>query len=228
MEKNFMNLENALDKIHASVVQNTWLQLFTVFTRVILAVGFIPPSIKKILHQPFTVLPDSNPVGHYFNALYHTGFYYEFLGWGQIIAAILLLFPRTAHIGAMMFFPIILNIAVLTSSVGFVGTNYLTALMLLASTYLVCWEYDRLKPFIFFGREGKSQFMKLEFLWLPGLFALGGAAVASFLAYSEVSNIQRRFVTVLLLMTAGGFVFGLVCAAHHKFMKVGALEKPLL
>jgi hypothetical protein len=75
-----MKLENILDGIHVSITRRWWLQLFTVFTRILLAVGFIPPSIKKILHQPFTILPDSNPVGHYFNALYQTGFYYEFLG----------------------------------------------------------------------------------------------------------------------------------------------------
>src|SRR6187200_2416874 len=129
-----MKLENILDGIHVSITRRRWTQLFTVFTRLILACGFIPPSIKKILHQPFTMLPDSNPVGHYFNALYDTGFYYEFIGWAQLIAALLLLFPRTAHIGALMFLPIIANIAVLTTSVGFAGTWLLTILMTLAAT----------------------------------------------------------------------------------------------
>src|SRR5215212_2108810 len=150
-----MNLEKTLDNIHASVTANKWLQIFTAFARVLLAIGFIPPSIKKILGQPFTVLPDSNPVGHYFNALYETGFYYEFLGWGQLVAAILLLLPRTAHLGALVFLPIIANIAVLTSSVGFAGTNYITALMLVAATYLVAWDYDRLKPILFSKRQEK-------------------------------------------------------------------------
>src|SRR5829696_1445047 len=106
-----MTLEKTLDKMHASVTANKWLQIFTAFVRVLLAIGFIPPSLKKILGQPFTILPDSTPVGHYFNALYQTGFYYEFLGWGQLVAALLLLIPRTAHLGALAFFPIILNIA---------------------------------------------------------------------------------------------------------------------
>ena len=135
-----MKLEHILDSIHSSITSRWYFRLFTVFTRCILAVGFIPPSIKKILHQPFTILPDSNPVGHYFNALYDTGFYYEFIGWAQLIAAILLLFPRTAHIGALLFLPIIANIAVLTSSVGFVGTWLITIFMTLAATWLVAWE----------------------------------------------------------------------------------------
>jgi uncharacterized membrane protein YphA (DoxX/SURF4 family) len=148
----FMKLEATLDKLHEKATANRWLQIFTAFTRVLLAVGFIPASIPKILHKPFTVLPDSNPVGHYFNALYETGFYYEFIGWTQITAAILLLFPRTAHIGSLMFLPIIINIAVLTNSIGFKGTWLLTILMLLAASYLVAWDYDRLKP-IFFGKH---------------------------------------------------------------------------
>ena len=117
-----MLIQNSLDKIHGYITSNRWLQLFTVFTRCLLAVAFVQPSITKILHKPFTTLPDSNPVGAYFNALYNTGFYYEFIGWSQLTAAVLLLFPRTAHIGALMFLPIIANIAVLTTSVGFVGT----------------------------------------------------------------------------------------------------------
>jgi hypothetical protein len=222
-----MTLEKTLDNIHAAVTANRWLQIFTVFTRLLLAVGFIPPSIKKILHQPFTIMPDSNPVGHYFNALYKTGFYYEFLGWGQLIAALLLLFPRTAHWGALMFFPIILNIAVLTSSVGFVGTNYVTAAMLLAATYLVAWDYDRLKAILFSNRAERSHFSRLEFLWLPALFAVGGLGAASFFATFGVANIHRNFLPIAAMMTIGGFIFGLICAAHHRFMKTGELQKPL-
>jgi hypothetical protein len=131
-----MSVRSTLDIIHSRMTANRWLQIFTAFTRCLLALGFIPPSIPKILHRPFTILPDSNPVGHYFHALYDTGFYYEFIGWAQITAALLLLFPRTAHIGALLFLPIIANIAVLTTSVGFQGTWVLTIFMSLAAVWL--------------------------------------------------------------------------------------------
>jgi hypothetical protein len=221
-----MNLENTLDKLHSAAVKNIWLQFFTVFTRIFLAAGFIPPSIVKIMGKPFTVLPDSNSVGHYFNAIYQTGFYYEFIGWGQFFAALLLLFPRTAHLGAVLFLPIILNIAVLINSVGFAGTKYITALMFLACFYLVCWDYDRLKPLFFSKRAGKTQQPKLAFLWLPCLFALVGAAIATFFAYVKVAGIHQEFGLFLPFMTIGGFVFGLICSLHHKFMKIGCLDYP--
>ncbi len=124
------------------------------------------------------MLPDTNPVGAYFNVLYNTGFYYEFIGWSQIIAAVLLLIPRTSHIGALMFLPIIVNIAVLTSSVGFVGTWLITLLMAFAAAWLVTWEYDRLKPIVFRTREEKPRRMPYQFLTVPAFFALGGVAMA--------------------------------------------------
>jgi hypothetical protein len=218
-----MKLEAALDNIHARMTSSKILQIFTAFTRILLFIGFTPPSIKKILHQPFTVLPDSNPVGHYFNALLGTGFYYEFIGWAQLIAAVLLLFPSTAHLGALMFFPIILNIAVLTNAVGFVGTWLLTIFMTLAATYLVAWDYDRLKPILFGKRLKKADFMKYEFVWLPILFAVGGIFVAIIWWFIRLGNFTNYF-KVGVFLTVGALVFGFFVALHHRFMKNGELE----
>lgn len=220
-----MSLENALDKLHRTVTGNRFLQLFTAFTRILLAIGFIPPSYKKIIGQPFTMLPDSHPVGHYFNALYNTGFYYEFIGWAQMIAALLLLFPRTAHLGALAFFPIILNIAVLTSSVGFVGTNYITALMLLASTYLVAWDYDRLKPILFYKRTENSDRFNYQFLIIPTFFALGGIMFSFLITLLKIGNLQVNSFYFAAVLGTVGAVFGLIVALHLRFMRVGELEK---
>ena len=200
------------------------MQVFTAFTRVLLALGFIPPSIPKILHQPFTSLPETNPVGDFFGALYRTGFYYEFIGWGQLLAALLLLFPRTAHLGALLFLPIIANIAVLTFSVGFAGTVYVTALMLVAVLYLVAWEYDRLKPLLFADRALRTDRGNRLFIVLPLLFAGAGAAAASFFIAFGVANLNRRPLPVLIGLAAAGLGFGLVCALHHRFMRIGPVK----
>lgn len=218
-----MRIENTLDAIHASITHRWYFQVFTVFTRILLAVGFIPPSYKKIIHQPFTSLPDSNPVGHYFNALYHTGFYYEFLGWGQMTAAILLLFPRTAHLGALLFLPIIANIAALTTSMGFVGTWLITILMCLAATWLVAWDYDRLKPILFGKRSQTAQGVPMQFIVLPLVFGFGGVAMAFLFWLGNIGNLGN-YVSVGGLMAGMGLVFGLVVALHLKFMRVGELK----
>lgn len=216
-------MEKTLDRIHAAVVRNRFLQLFTIFVRGILIVGFIPPGVKKILHQPFTILPDSNPVGHYFNALYNTGFYYEFIGWAQVIAAVLLIFPRTAHLGALMFFPIILNIAVLTNAVGFVGTWLITILMSLASLYLVCWDYDRIKTIFFLDGKTKVNLFKYELIWLPLSGAFGGS-LAGLIFYSIRLGNFSNYLNVSLILSALGFLFGIFMAIHHRFMCVGETE----
>lgn len=217
-----MRLEHTLDEIHGAITHRWYLQLFTVTTRVLLAIGFIPPSIPKILHRPFTVLPDSNPVGHYFNALYQTGFYYEFIGWGQIIAALLLLFPRTAHLGALMFLPIILNIAVLTTSVGFKGTWVVTIFMSLAAIWLVAWDYDRLKPVLFQARKQESLKLPMQFVTVPLLFAFGGALAGGIFKLMGLGNFPNYLIITGALVGMGA-VFGLIVAVHLRFMRVGPL-----
>ena len=217
-----MKLENALDKVHFSVVSNRFLQLFTAFTRVLLGVGFIYPSIPKIMNRPFTILPDSNPVGHYFNALYQTGFYYQFIGWSQLTAAILLLIPRTSHIGALMFFPIILNITVLTNSVGFKGTWLVTIFMSIACLYLICWEYDKWKPILFLKSASVSKFANLEFIWLPGLFSIGAVISFASLAYFVAGETRLLQVKLLTIIAVASGVFGFGVAVHHRFMRVGS------
>lgn len=218
-----MRIEKTLDRIHAATIKNRLLQLFTIFVRGLLIVGFIPPGIKKILHQPFTILPDSHPVGHYFNALYNTGFYYEFIGWAQVIAAVLLIFPRTAHLGALIFFPIILNIAVLTNAVGFVGTWLITILMTTASLWLVVWDYDRIKSIFFSKGKKKVNLFKYELIWLPLLGALGGMSVGIIFYSIRLGNFSN-YLNVGLFLSAAGFIFGIFMTIHHRFMRVGETE----
>jgi hypothetical protein len=218
-----LRLEQILDSLHISFTRRWWTQFFTAFTRVLLGLAFIPPSIPKIMHQPFTALPESNPVGAYFWALYRTGYYYDFIGWSQLTAAILLLIPRTSHIGALMFLPIIVNIAVLTSSVGFVGTWVITLLMSLAALYLVAWEYDRLKPIVFRSREAKPWTFKLQYLAIPLFFATGGIAMGGLWYLIRLGNFSNYLLATVIL-SGIGFAFGILVAIHYRFMPVGHLE----
>jgi uncharacterized membrane protein YphA (DoxX/SURF4 family) len=131
---------------------NKWFRYFTIFCRVALALGFIPSGIVKVMGERFTALPANHPLGHYFDALHLTGFYYTFIGVGQLVTAVLLLIPRTALLGAILYFPIILNICVLTYAVRFEGTRIAT-FMMLANLYLLVWDYDRLKHILPFSKQ---------------------------------------------------------------------------
>lgn len=143
-----MDRESSLDRAHARVREHRYLKFFTVFTRILLALGFVPSGITKVRGNRFTILGIDNPVGFFFEAMYRTGFYWRFLGLCQLAAAALLVIPRTATIGALVYFPLILNIFVITVSLHFQGTPVITGLMLLANLYLLCWDYDKLKHLV--------------------------------------------------------------------------------
>lgn len=150
-------VESALDELHARVVQTAWLRLFTAMTRGMLATGFIHAGFRKTGGEPFAPgIPPETPIGYYFDAFWRTGEYYWFVGAAQVAAGVLLLFPQTAALGAVIFFPIILNIFVLTLSLQFGSTTVVAGLMLLASTYLLCWDYDRWKTLLPGVRAGGS------------------------------------------------------------------------
>jgi len=139
-----MKLLANLDHLYDECKRNQWLRYFAVFCRVALALGFIPSGIVKVMGERFTALPSNHPLGHYFDALHLTGFYYTFIGVSQLTAALLLLIPRTTLLGAILYLPIIFNICVLTYATRFEGTRIAT-LMLLANLYLLWWDYARLK-----------------------------------------------------------------------------------
>jgi len=151
-----MNLATLFDSIHSNVKSNKWFRYFAVFNRIALAAGFIPSGLTKIFGERFTSLSVNHPMGNYLEALHHTGYYYPFIGYVQVTAAILLLIPRTATLGAVLYFPIILNICILSLAVGFDGSLVTSPLMVLANLYLLCWDYDKLK-FIFPFKQVKAE-----------------------------------------------------------------------
>src|SRR5262245_21409856 len=92
----------------------------------------------------FTALPSNHPLGHYFDALHGTGFYYTFIGVSQLTAALLWLIARTSLLGALLYLPTIFNICGLASATRYAGTRPAT-LMLSADRSLSAWNYPRLK-----------------------------------------------------------------------------------
>ena len=122
-----------------------YFRYFTVFLRVSLGLSFIYPSIPKILGHRFTLLGPDTQIGYFFEALHQTGLYWHFIGIVQFSAGLCLIIPRLSTLGAVLFFPIILNIFVITVSLPFQGTPFVTTAMLLGGIYLLLWDYDRLK-----------------------------------------------------------------------------------
>ncbi|MFD2571857.1 DoxX family protein [Spirosoma soli] len=175
-----MTISSTLDRLHAQAKQNRWLWFFSIFNRLALAAGFIPAGIVKLMDERFASgLSANHPMGQYLVALHHTGYYYTFIGVVQVLAAIFLLIPRTVTLGAFLYFPIILNICVLTYAVRFDGSLFTAPLMTLANLYLICWNYEKWKYILPFNRlrvsaaapETKRMSNKFPTLFFAGVFA---------------------------------------------------------
>jgi len=137
-----------LSSIYYRVRTNYPLTLLVLLTRYLLAFAFIPSGMKKILGQRFTSISTDNPIGYFFEALFRTGMYWNFLGWGQLIAAVLMMTQVFATLGNLIFFFIIANIFFITVSMHFTGTWLIALLMLFASTSLLLWDANRLQSII--------------------------------------------------------------------------------
>jgi hypothetical protein len=126
----------------------TVLQIFTIYLRYLIGGAFVFASIIKIQNERFTYLPIENPIGFFFEAMYRTGMYWQFIGWAQLIGGLLLMTQYLATLGALIYFVLILNIFLITYSIGFTGTPAVTFMMLLATIYLLFWDWQKLLPLI--------------------------------------------------------------------------------
>ena len=137
-----------LSSIYVRVRTYYPLNLMVWLTRYLIAFAFIPSGMKKILGQRFTNIGTDNPIGYFFEALFRTGMYWNFLGWGQLIAAILMMTQLFSTLGNLIFFFIVSNIFIITVSMHFTGTWLIALLMLFASTCLILWDANRLQYII--------------------------------------------------------------------------------
>ncbi len=199
-------MESFLDRLHRSARQLSPLYRLAIISRVLLALGFLPTGLVKLLGHRFTSLGTDNPVGAIFEALYQTGVYWNFIGAGQVLAAILILIPRMATLGALLFFPIIANITVLTWAVHFQGTIYITALMLLANVFLLCWDYDRLRFVLYAPRERVQPTVRVP---IPRIECIG--------------YVMGTSAAMVVVLSTRGFVSGPVVVAMLAVCVVAAL-----
>ncbi len=172
-----MSIEARLRELHERARRLPAFHRLAVISRILLVLAFVPTALVKVQGLRFTTISTSTPIGYFFEAMYQSGFYWRFLGWSQLIAGVLLLVPRTATLGALLFFPIILNIFVITVSLHFTGTPVITGLMLLACVFLLCWDYHRFVPLLWNQRDGYDVAPAPHFPTIERVgYVVGGAA----------------------------------------------------
>ena len=148
--------DRSLSALQRRVRARAVLYRLTLGTRVLLAVGFIPTGAVKLLGRRFTTMSPASDIGNFFETLYRSGPYWRFLGLAQVVAGLLVLSRATATLGALAFFAIMLNVFFITLSYDFRGTPVVTGLMLLATLYLLLWDYDRLRGLLGLGAGGDT------------------------------------------------------------------------
>lgn len=139
---------NKISAYYYSIRTNYALTIFVLLTRYLLAFAFIPSGMKKLLGERFTSIGIDNPIGFFFEALYRSGMYWNFLGWSQLITALLMMTQRFSTLGNLIYFFIISNICCITIAMQFTGTWVITSLMLFASVCLLLWDANKFQ-FIF-------------------------------------------------------------------------------
>lgn len=225
-------LARRLDRLHLRVRSSLLPRYFASVNRILLAVGFIPPGLIKVRGERFTSMDLGTDVGFFFEAMYRTGAYWQFLGWAQVLAGVLLLMRGTSLLGALLFFPVILNIFVITLSMDFHGTHVVTGGMLLANLYLLCWDWHRLKP-LFFAEavpvslpapvEGSALATRLEWLGY-GLATAGGLLVWLWTR----SLVPRALVLPSLAVgLLGGVLMGVSLVLHWRGQRAGVDAAPV-
>ena len=75
----------SIKKFHNRIYNKRIFVIFTWGTRILLFLAFLPSGLKKVLGERFTILSIETPVGFFFEGLYRTGFYWNFLGFMQLL-----------------------------------------------------------------------------------------------------------------------------------------------
>ncbi len=188
-------------------------QIFIIYTRYLIGGAFVFACIIKIKGKRFTTYSHEDaPIGstmHFFEVLYQTGLYWQFIGWAQLLAGFLLMTQRYAKLGALVNFPILLNVFVITISMEFGGTPLITGLMLAANLMLLIWHWGELKSLINlpYTPEPKDQ-EENKPLW-----AIAGLLLFSFTAgYRLIIDFYNPFFWfgLVFLIGFGAFLIRLV------------------
>ena len=198
----------AIDQLHTWATAQPVLRVFTVILRVLLALAFVPSGLVKIMGEPFTTLPVSDPVGYFFAGFFSAHGYYRFIGVAQWVAGGLLLIPATATLGALVYLPIIVNIFAIAVAIGpaFSGTRVVTGAMMIANVYLLCWDWDRWKHVLPLAASSKTRHGDL--ITALGLMVAAGVGFRG-VTDTHLARLRYESVARPLAMVAVGALLGL-------------------
>ncbi|WP_293883575.1 hypothetical protein [Sphingobacterium sp. UBA1498] len=193
--------------------QNKFIQWTIIHIRYLVALAFVPSGFTKVVGERFTQLPTTSTIGQFFEVLYLSGIYYNFLGVMQIITAILLMTQRFALIGTFLFLAITANIWMITISMHFKGTWIITSLMMLAGLILLYWDKNRISELNSDYDSPKKMYSpKVSRIWVnAGIIYISSLLILCFVGSKNDMLSKTIYVIALFILVAttlySNFVF---------------------
>lgn len=114
------------------------------------------------------------------------GLYARFIAASQILVGLLLLTQRFATLGAILLFPMLLNIFMVTVSLEWQGTPYVNFVLLLLNAWLLAYDYHKLKFILTEETEPLKQMplkrksLKADAIWALALVGIGASVPLSY------------------------------------------------
>ena len=133
-------------KIIDLIKEKLLFRLFYWCVRIGMGLTFIISGTRKLPGVKFTLLPPENPIGAYFQAMYDTGFYWNFIGYFQILIGVLIFFNRFVVLASLLMMPVTVNICLVSIALNMRGTPIITSLMVLGNIWLMLWHYKNYLP----------------------------------------------------------------------------------
>ena len=194
---------------------NLWI---IIHLRYLVGLAFFPSGITKLIGHRFTSISADNAIGYFFEALYQSGFYWNFLGLAQLTAGILLMTQRFALLGTLVFLAIMTNVWLITISLSFKGTWVITSLIMIAIIILLIWDYRKLLPLVSLKKiQSIESFPEANKSWI-----IAGIIYSfSFIALSlidpfgkETSKILVWIIVAIILFTF--IISNFICYQNRK------------
>jgi len=177
---------------------NQWV---IIHLRYLIGFAFFPSGLVKLMGNRFTRISTDNPIGYFFEALYQSGFYWNFLGLAQITAGILLMTQRYARLGALMFLTILTNIWIITISLSFKGTWIITSLMMIAVLILVIWDKHKLLPIFSYNKASAvKEYPDPAPVWIVAGMIYAVSFIVLYMLDPVKGNIYKKGLTGILVV----------------------------
>lgn len=190
---------------------NTIFNLAVIGIRIFLGFIFFTAGMGKLTHGhyfPLTMFPMSLSK---ILAPHGLSLWGEFVAWSQVLIGFLLMSQRFATIGAIMSLPLILNIFVITVSLGFMGTPYLNGFLIFLNLFLLAADYHKLK-FLFMDDVSefrhirlRRNFWQVDLVWFAGLVLC--LAAGAFHESNRTMTFTLSFAGIAVFLAGGVWQF---------------------